>query len=257
MGDVGFAMNITGTQIAKDACDIVLLDDNFASIVTAAKWGRNVFDCISKFLQFQLTVNIVAVSMAIVGAFAHSMSPISAPQMLWINLIMDSLASLALATEKPSDSLLDRDPVNASASMVTQQMWYNMIGQSFYQLIVMNILLFKGHVWMGVQEGSAFYNAEHAVSQHYTFIFNAFVMMILFNEINSRKLQGEANVFAGFFENGWFLGVMVATLGLQILAVQFAPFCVTGGLTFMDWVYCVVLGISVLVVQQIINLLRK
>merc|ERR1712196_6399 len=99
--DVGFAMGIAGTQIAKDAADIILLDDNFASIVTAAKWGRNVYDSICKFLQFQLTVNIV-------GAFDHQKSPVAAVQMLWINLIMDSLASLALATEPPHEKLLER-----------------------------------------------------------------------------------------------------------------------------------------------------
>ena len=105
--DVGFAMNITGTQIAKDACDIVLIDDNFASIVVAVKWGRNVYDSISKF-RFQLTVNIVAITLAICGAFVFQESPIAAVQMLWVNLIMDSLASLALATEPPTDALLDR-----------------------------------------------------------------------------------------------------------------------------------------------------
>merc|ERR1719424_237578 len=85
---VGFAMGIAGTQIAKDAANIILLDDNFASIVVAAKWGRNVYDSISKFLQFQLTVNIVAVTCATIGAFALGESPIAAVQMLWINLIM-------------------------------------------------------------------------------------------------------------------------------------------------------------------------
>ena len=108
--DVGFAMGISGTQIAKDAADIILLDDNFASIVTAAKWGRNVYDSVCKFLQFQLTVNIAAISVAVVGAFRYQESPIAAVQMLWINLIMDSLASLALATEPAAHGLGCVDP---------------------------------------------------------------------------------------------------------------------------------------------------
>merc|ERR1719313_430147 len=103
--DVGFAMGISGTQIAKDAANIILLDDNFASIVVAAEWGRNVYDSISKFLQFQLTVNIVAVTIATLGAAFLKQSPIAAVQMLWVNLIMDALASLALATEPPEASL--------------------------------------------------------------------------------------------------------------------------------------------------------
>jgi P-type Ca2+ transporter type 2B len=108
--DVGFAMGISGTPVAKDASDIILMDDNFNSIVQAVKWGRNVYDSIAKFLQFQLTVNVVAVLTAVIGAFALSESPLTAVQLLWINLIMDSFASLALATEPPTDALLDRKP---------------------------------------------------------------------------------------------------------------------------------------------------
>ena len=108
--DVGFAMGIVGTDIAKQACDILLVDDNFASIVLAVKWGRNVYDSISKFIQFQLTINAVAITVATIGAFVYTQSPLSAVQMLWVNMIMDSLASLALATEKPSEALLDREP---------------------------------------------------------------------------------------------------------------------------------------------------
>jgi Ca2+ transporting ATPase len=141
--DVGFAMGIAGTQIAKDAADIILLDDNFASIVTAALWGRNVYDSISKFLQFQLTVNVTAVTSATVGALAYQMSPLAAVQLLWVNLIMDSLASLALATEPPEEKMLHRPPVNRSASIITEQMWANIIGHSIYQIVVVMYLLFK------------------------------------------------------------------------------------------------------------------
>jgi len=101
--DVGFAMNIAGTQLAKDAADIILADDNFASIVTALKWGRNIYDSIRKFIQFQLTVNLVALSMSFIGAVVLEKSPLTAVQMLWVNLIMDTFAALALATEPPSE----------------------------------------------------------------------------------------------------------------------------------------------------------
>jgi Ca2+ transporting ATPase len=97
--DIGFAMGIAGTEVAKEASGIILLDDNFSSIVTAIKWGRNIFECIRKFLQFQITVNIVAVFMAFMGGVVLRESPLTSIQMLWVNLIMDTLASLALATE--------------------------------------------------------------------------------------------------------------------------------------------------------------
>ena len=106
--DVGFAMGIAGTDVAKEASDIILTDDNFTSIVKAVMWGRNVYDSISKFLQFQLTVNVVAVVVAFIGACAIQDSPLKAVQMLWVNLIMDTLASLALATELPTPELLNR-----------------------------------------------------------------------------------------------------------------------------------------------------
>ncbi|MCB0368100.1 MAG: HAD-IC family P-type ATPase [Bdellovibrionales bacterium] len=96
--DIGFAMGIAGTEVAKEAAGIILLDDNFSSIITAVKYGRNIFDCIRKFLQFQLTVNGVAIVMAFMGAAILNRSPLTPVQMLWINLIMDTLAALALAT---------------------------------------------------------------------------------------------------------------------------------------------------------------
>ena len=106
--DVGFAMGIAGTDVAKEASDIILTDDNFTSIVKAVMWGRNVYDSIAKFLQFQLTVNVVAVVVAFIGSCAIQDSPLKAVQMLWVNLIMDTLASLALATELPTPELLLR-----------------------------------------------------------------------------------------------------------------------------------------------------
>jgi Ca2+ transporting ATPase len=187
--DIGFAMGVAGTQIAKDAADIILLDDNFASIVTAAKWGRNVYASIQKFLQFQLTVNIAAVVTALTGAFVYQTSPLAAIQLLWVNLLMDSLASLALASEPPVDALLEKPPVNRTEHMITKRMWTNMLGHSAYQIVAVMTLLFKPDL-LGVEAG-------HKVEErgdnsiHYTIIFNAFVWMQLFNEVNCRNLKGE------------------------------------------------------------------
>jgi len=190
--DIGFAMGIAGTQIAKDAADIILIDDNFASIVTAAKWGRNVYSSIQKFLQFQLTVNISAVVTALIGAFAYQVSPLAAIQLLWVNLLMDSLASLALASEPPVDELLQKPPVNRTDSMITKHMLANMVGQATYQIIVVNILLFKGPDIFDLEPGHELYYHKGENSVHYTLIFNSFVWMQLFNEVNARKLKGES-----------------------------------------------------------------
>eukprot|EP00814_Leptocylindrus_danicus_P018921 CAMPEP_0116036582 /NCGR_PEP_ID=MMETSP0321-20121206/21329_1 /TAXON_ID=163516 /ORGANISM="Leptocylindrus danicus var. danicus, Strain B650" /LENGTH=1081 /DNA_ID=CAMNT_0003514193 /DNA_START=302 /DNA_END=3547 /DNA_ORIENTATION=+ len=263
--DIGFAMGIAGTQIAKDAADIILLDDNFASIVTAAKWGRNVYASIQKFLQFQLTVNIAAVVVALTGAFYKQISPLAAIQLLWVNLLMDSLASLALASEPPVDELLERPPVNRSQHMITERMVFNMVGQASYQICVIMVLLFTGPDWFGFEPGDkvekddSFY--EGYVGQnsvHYTMIFNAFVWMQLFNEVNSRHLHGEVNVFNGMFNNPLFCGILFVTAILQFIFAQYGSHYIhvhEGGLKGEYWMWCLIFGAGSLPVQQVINLI--
>merc|ERR1712176_259425 len=255
--DIGFAMGISGTQIAKDAADIILLDDNFSSIVTAAKWGRNVYASIQKFLQFQLTVNISAVTSALVGSFAYTKSPLAAIQLLWVNLLMDSLASLALASEPPIDKLLDRPPVNRSESIVTKRMIVNMFGQASFQICVTIVLLFAGPDLLNIPVGDSV-EKQGEISQHYSIIFNAFVWMQLFNEINCRMLEGEIFVCQGMLNNPIFCGILLGTAILQVLLVQF------GGIAFRvvplngtQWALCLILGAMSLPVQQIINFLYK
>ena len=140
--DVGFAMGIQGTDVAKNASDVIIMDDNFVSIVAAVKWGRCVYDNICKFLQFQLTVNITACSLACVGAAILTESPLNAIQMLWVNLIMDSFASLALATEDPTGELLKRKPYPRDQAVLSQTMVRNMILHSSWQLIVLSFIIF-------------------------------------------------------------------------------------------------------------------
>lgn len=135
---------IAGTDVAKEASDIILTDDNFSSIVKAVMWGRNVYDSIAKFLQFQLTVNIVAVVVAFTGACFVQDSPLKAVQMLWVNLIMDTLASLALATEMPTADLLTRKPYGRTKPLISRTMMKNIVGQGIYQMTVIFTLLFRG-----------------------------------------------------------------------------------------------------------------
>jgi magnesium-transporting ATPase (P-type) len=125
-------MGITGTDVAKGACDIILLDDNFASIITALKYGRNIYDNVRKFLQFQLTVNVVAMFIVFFGSVFLKDSPLTAVQMLWVNLIMDTLAALALATEPPDYDILKRLPQPSSNAIVTELMWRNVYGHAIY-----------------------------------------------------------------------------------------------------------------------------
>jgi len=257
--DIGFAMGVAGTQIAKDAADIILLDDNFASIVTAAKWGRNVYASIQKFLQFQLTVNIAAVITALVGAFVYQTSPLAAIQLLWVNLLMDSLASLALASEPPVEELLQKPPVNRTQSMISKHMWANMLGQATYQIIVVMVLLFAGPDLLDIEPGHEVEDRDEN-SVHYTLIFNTFVWMQLFNEINCRKLKGEFNVFTGLFRNPLFCGILVTTAFLQVLIVQFGSIAfrvADDGLDGKYWAMSLIFGAGSLIVQQVINVVYR
>ncbi|TRY56127.1 hypothetical protein DNTS_015252 [Danionella cerebrum] len=135
-------VGIAGTDVAKEASDIILTDDNFSSIVKAVMWGRNVYDSISKFLQFQLTVNVVAVIVAFTGACITQDSPLKAVQMLWVNLIMDTFASLALATEPPTEALLLRKPYGRNKPLISRTMMKNILGHAVYQLTIIFTLLF-------------------------------------------------------------------------------------------------------------------
>ncbi|XP_054242622.1 plasma membrane calcium-transporting ATPase 1 isoform X10 [Indicator indicator] len=251
--DVGFAMGIAGTDVAKEASDIILTDDNFTSIVKAVMWGRNVYDSISKFLQFQLTVNVVAVIVAFTGACITQDSPLKAVQMLWVNLIMDTLASLALATEPPTESLLLRKPYGRNKPLISRTMMKNILGHAFYQLVVVFTLLFAGEKIFDIDSGR---NAPlHAPpSEHYTIVFNTFVMMQLFNEINARKIHGERNVFEGIFNNAIFCSIVLGTFIVQIIIVQFGgkPFSCSE-LSVEQWLWSIFLGMGTLLWGQLIS----
>uniref|UniRef100_A0A0A9W7X9 Calcium-transporting ATPase n=1 Tax=Lygus hesperus TaxID=30085 RepID=A0A0A9W7X9_LYGHE len=247
--DVGFAMGIAGTDVAKEASDIILTDDNFTSIVKAVIWGRNVYDSIAKFLQFQLTVNVVAVIVAFSGACVIQDSPLKAVQMLWVNIIMDTLASLALATEVPTPDLLKRKPYGRTKPLISRMMMKNILGQAVFQLAIIFYLLFDGQNLLDIPSGIG----EKEPTQHFTIIFNTFVMMTLFNEINARKLHGQRNVLAGLFTNPIFYIIWVGTLLSQIVIVQFGGLAFsTKGLTLDQWGWCVAFGVSVLLWNQIL-----
>jgi len=152
--DVGLAMGITGTKVAHGASDIVILDDRFSSIVRAILWGRAVYDNIRKFLQFQLTVNIVALVLVFIGAAGGFGQPLNAVQMLWVNLVMDTLGALALGTEAPTPVLLDRKPYKRSSPLVSWPMWRNILCQSIFQLTLLFTLMFAGSSMFGIIESS-------------------------------------------------------------------------------------------------------
>ncbi|KAI9790260.1 MAG: hypothetical protein M1816_005285 [Peltula sp. TS41687] len=212
--DVGFSMGIAGTEVAKEASSIILMDDNFSSIVKAIMWGRAVNDAVKKFLQFQLTVNITAVVLAFVSAVSdpNEESVLKAVQLLWVNLIMDTFAALALATDPPSPSILDRKPDRKSAPLITVTMWKMIIGQAIYQLAVTFILYFGGSKILS-------YDSDAEKDKLPTLVFNTFVWMQIFNQLNNRRLDNKFNIFEGLQRNYFFMIIALIMVGGQVLII--------------------------------------
>ncbi|KAL2828597.1 hypothetical protein BJY01DRAFT_255299 [Aspergillus pseudoustus] len=233
--NIGFSMGIAGTEVAKEASAIVLMDDNFSSILTALMWGRAVNDAVRKFLQFQITVNITAVLLTFISSVsdAEMRSVLTAVQLLWINLIMDSLAALALATDPPTEEILDRKPVKGGAPLISITMWKMIIGQSIFQLIVTLILHF------GPRQNFLDYADEYRRS----IVFNTFVWMQVFNEFNNRRLDNRFNIFAGLHRNWFFIGINCIMVGCQIVIAFY------GGAAFSivaiegeQWAICILVA---------------
>lgn len=237
--DIGLSMGIQGTEVAKESSDIIILDDNFASVVKVVRWGRSVYANIQKFIQFQLTVNVAALVINVVAAISSGRVPLNAVQLLWVNLIMDTLGALALATEPPTDNLMHRTPVGRREPLITNIMWRNLLIQAMYQVAVLLVLNFLGTSILGLQNETQ----KQATSVKNTIIFNAFVFCQIFNEFNARKPE-EINIFSGVTKNYLFMGIIGITLVLQILIIMFlGKFTKTVRLSWQQWLIC--LGIAI------------
>ncbi|KAJ8751402.1 hypothetical protein K2173_016605 [Erythroxylum novogranatense] len=237
--DIGLSMGIQGTEVAKESSDIIILDDNFNSVVKVVRWGRSVYANIQKFIQFQLTVNVAALIINVVAAVSSGDVPLNAVQLLWVNLIMDTLGALALATEPPTDHLMHRPPVGRKEPLITNIMWRNLLIQAAYQVTVLLILNFGGKSLLGLKHD----DPSHAKKVKNTLIFNAFVLCQIFNEFNARK-PDELNIFEGISKNHLFIGIVSITLLLQVIIIEFiGKFTSTVKLNWKQWLVSVAIGI--------------
>uniref|UniRef100_A0A0D9XNX4 Calcium-transporting ATPase n=1 Tax=Leersia perrieri TaxID=77586 RepID=A0A0D9XNX4_9ORYZ len=220
--DIGLAMGIAGTEVAKESADVIVLDDNFTTIINVARWGRAVYINIQKFVQFQLTVNIVALVINFVSACITGSAPLTAVQLLWVNMIMDTLGALALATEPPNDEMMKRPPVGRGESFITKVMLLNIKGPDSKTIIN-------------------------------TLIFNSFVFCQVFNEINSREMQ-KINVFRGILSNWLFIAIIAVTVAFQVVIIEFlGTFASTVPLNWQHWLVSVGLGSISLIVGVILK----
>ncbi|TKY62412.1 Calcium-transporting ATPase 12 [Spatholobus suberectus] len=229
--DIGLSMGIQGTEVAKESSDIVILDDNFNSVATVLRWGRCVYNNIQKFIQFQLTVNVAALVINFIAAVSSGDVPLTTVQLLWVNLIMDTLGALALATERPTKELMEKRPVGRTEPLITSIMWRNILAQALYQIAVLLIFQFNG---------KSIFNVNGKVKD--TLIFNTFVLCQVFNEVNSRSME-KLNVFEGLHKNHLFLGIVGITVVLQVVMVELLrKFADTERLTWMQWGICIVIA---------------
>lgn len=252
LADVGFSMGIAGTEVAKEASSIILMDDNFNSIVKALKWGRAVNDSVRKFLQFQLTVNITAVILSFTSAVIsdESESILTAVQLLWVNLIMDTLAALALATEPPTDELLNRRPTSKKASLINYRMWKMILGQAIFQIAINLSLLRMGPEIFHLSNS----NEDQIVLR--TLVFNTFVFLQVFNEINCRRIDDNLNIFKNIFHNQIFIIIQIVVIFGQIAIVEFGGVAFgTVGLSWQQWLTTVLIGSLSLPIGVIIRLI--
>ena len=247
--DVGIAMGISGTEVSKEAADIVLLNDSFSTIVTTVKWGRGIYENFKRFIQFQLTVNVASVLTvficAIVGLFVEGFhSPFSALDLLWINIIMDGPPALTLGLEPIRDDLMTRKPTARSESIVSKEMLRRIAVNGVFMCLV--CLAQQGFNFLGVEENMV-----------QTSVFTLFVMFQLFNAFNCREL-GNKSVFSNLFKNKLMLGAFVIAFALQIVITQFGGAVFdTVPLDFLSWLKIIGMALTVVALDELVKLFRR
>lgn len=237
--DVGLSMGVAGTEVAKEASDIILVDDNFKSVVTGVWWGRTLFQNIRRFLQFQLSVNFVALVCSTLGPLVGVPLPLTVTQLLWINIIMDTFAALALSTDPPRPRTMQEKPIPRDANVITGSMGISILVNGLYQAIFLFVALFCG--WF-VDEGHAYkVGASNAHNlQALTVFFTVLIMFQFWHKFNCRSLRHDESPFALIWKNKLFLGIIFAITALQIVIVSIPvvqDFFRCETLSLMQWIW--------------------
>jgi len=238
--DVGLAMGIAGTEVAREASDIILLDDSFASITSAVWWGRSLYENIQRFILFQLTINFCACFLVFIAPLLGLPEPFTIIQILWINIIMDTLAAFALCSEAPHHGLMKHKPVPQDAKIVTPFMWLSIIVTATFLILAGLLQLSTGFLGGTTPEEEG------------TVFFAGFIMAAVWNGINCRALDGKMPPF--FSGNPVFFIVMGLVVAVQVAIVQYggAVFA-TVPLSALQWIIIILAPASVLVVGLLLR----
>ncbi|MDE6416423.1 MAG: HAD-IC family P-type ATPase, partial [Duncaniella sp.] len=253
---VGLSMG-DGTSVAKEASDITIIDNSFASIGKAVMWGRSLYINLQRFISFQLTVNVVACLVVLAGAFMGTESPLTVTQMLWVNLIMDTFAALALSTLPPSHDVMNRKPRSRSEFIITPAMWRNIISTGLIFFVILAGMIFwfeRCNINNVADVFSAGLGEEGSLTPYeLTVIFTVFVMLQFWNIFNSRALDTHRSAFH-LSGCGEFLGVAAVILVGQILIVTWGgAFFSTVPLSFTDWLIIIVATSPVLLIGEFLR----
>ena len=221
---VGLAMGKNGTSVAKEASEIVILDDSFGSIEMGVMWGRSLYQNIQKFILFQLTINVAACGIALIGPFIGVNLPLTVTQLLWVNLIMDTFAALALATEPPREKLMELPPRNPEAFIISSPMALNI-----FTVASIFLLFFIGFLLYIQQDGEI-------SAYELSLFFTTFVMLQFWNMFNAKCFGLKESVFEHLGKNKGFITIAILILVGQIFMVQFGGNIFrTVPLSWQDW----------------------
>jgi P-type Ca2+ transporter type 2C len=255
--DVGLAMGISGTEVAKEASKIVLLDDSFSTIVRAVQWGRALYENIQRFIQFQLTINVSALTIAFLGPFLGLKPPFTVLQLLWINVIMDTFAAIALCSEPPRDNLMRKPPKKRDENILTREMLGNIfVTGSFFVVVMIGLLLGMQHLGWFADDGPMARDFPLTLRQ-VTIFFTVYVFFQVWNQINCRSLSPEESGLHRLFENPQFLVIasltvlgqlLIVTLGGEVFSVE--------PLDVIDWLVIAAATASVLVFAEAARQIR-
>ncbi|SDL79321.1 calcium-translocating P-type ATPase, PMCA-type [Romboutsia lituseburensis] len=242
--DVGIAMGISGTEVSKNAADIILTDDSFSTIVDGIKWGRGIYENFQRFIQFQLTVNIVAFAIAVISQLMGKEMPFTTIQLLWVNIIMDGPPALALGLEPVRDYVLNRKPINRKSGIIARSMAVNIFINAF--LII------------AIVYGQYLFNILKATpTEQPTVVFSLFAFCALFNALNCREF-GLNSTIPNFFKNKLALQVILITSIAQILFTQvFKGFFNSVSLSHIMWFKIVILASTVLLLNEIVKFVLR
>lgn len=277
--NIGIAMG-SGVAAAKDSSDLILTDDDFQALLKSVMWGRNIFHNLTRFLQFQITVNVSCLVFVFIGIIYFDREPLTAAQLLWINIIMDLMAALALSTEPPLKLVLDGPPFTEKRSILTPTVWRQVFGISLWNVLVLCLVMFfaplaadldyprhvsadksmpddfalRGHDTY--TDADKVYLQSVDKSRHLTYIFCTFVFLQAFNMINCRKIGNkDYNVFESFFHNMWFLAMFVLIFVIQFIGTNyFRAVFRTVPLERSEWGACIVMGSTTLLASALIKL---